>query len=118
MALWAGRLAWLGHWLYDVDSIDVNCGNRSGIDWKGFESYLERNYSKTTIPIVRSYAHKYDENIQDVHGLNLLPQGIRNNVLKSLVILPKFSNQYESFRYSLKSNGIKMINHDNGLKSQ
>jgi hypothetical protein len=101
---WAGRLAWLGHWLYEPNKD------------RDFNSYLESKYSKSFTPIIKSYLSRYGyllNSNSNLAELDSIKESIRNNLIKSLIIYSKFKGFYEEFSKRLKDYGIKL----NGVSS-
>jgi hypothetical protein len=79
------------------------------MDWDGFCTYLQRNYSKTTISITWAYARKYCEYVfkDDVSGLGQIEGSRRDNAIKSLSVLAKFLGRADEFKLKLKAYGIR-----------
>jgi intergrase/recombinase len=48
----------------------------------------------------------------DLRQLEMLPDSVRNNAIKSLIVLSKYLGIYEDFKHKLKNHGIKTVNQD------
>jgi intergrase/recombinase len=103
----AGRLAWLGHWLYEPYS--------GQLDFNAFNQWLSNRYAKSYQATILSYVKRFHHIVfsDNVRELETLPQSIRNNCIKSLTILSKFSGIYDQWIEKLKRHGIKL----NGVSS-
>jgi len=55
--------------------------------------------------VKRYYRFVFSDNLRD---LDLLPQSIKNNCIKSLTILSKYLGAYDDFASKLKNHGIKL----------
>jgi hypothetical protein len=73
------------------------------MDWNGFCTYLQRNYSETTLSITWAYARKYCEYVfkDDVSGLGQIEGSKRDNAIKSLSVLAKFLGRADKFKLKL-----------------
>ena len=103
----AGRLAWLGHWLYELDGI-----NRD----KKFKEYIFSKYHKSNAQVLYCYAVKYAKLLRNPQEIDLIKDTIKNNVIKSLIALSRYIGKYNEFKSVLKDYGIT-LKAQNGLQS-
>jgi hypothetical protein len=100
----AGRLAWLGHWLYE---------RPNSIDWQGFIVWIEAKYAKSYVHTIKTYTKKYWQLISgNPREFDIMPKTVRNNAIKSLVILGKYLGVHKEFKQRLDEFGIKMYRPD------
>jgi hypothetical protein len=78
-------------------------------NWVEFKEFVQGKYRKTTAKRVMCYANRYYHILESSNGgqLNAVPSTIRNEVIKSLIVISKYIECYEQFKASLKSYGIK-----------
>jgi hypothetical protein len=83
-------------------------------DWVEFKKYVQKKYRKTTAKRVMCYANRYYQILEsgNVGQLNAVPSTTRSEVIKSLIIISKYTGRYEQFKASLKSYGIKTAQPD------
>jgi intergrase/recombinase len=81
---------------------------------QGFEDWVKSRYVKSYSNLVLCYARKYGSlvNSADLKELDSLPASIKNNVIKTLVILSKFLGNSQEFRSRLKNFDIKTTRPD------
>ena len=89
-------------------NIDPN--HESTLNFDEFDHWVKNKYAESyhrTIMcyVKRYYRFLYTDNIRD---LDLLPQSIKNNCIKSLTILSKYLGVYDNFTSKLKNHGIKL----------
>jgi len=89
-------------------NIDPN--HESTLDLDEFDHWTKSKYAESyhrTIMcyVKRYYQYLYSDNLRD---LDLLPQSIKNNCIKSLTILSKYLGVYDDFTSKLKNYGIKL----------
>jgi intergrase/recombinase len=77
--------------------------------------YLQ-NMFLTMLTFCCATQRKYCKFLFDVKGVSLVPTSNRNNVIKALTVLSKFTGQHEQFKSSLKNFGIK-LHKQNGIES-
>jgi hypothetical protein len=82
--------------------------------WLKFTQYVYAKYAKSYCKTIMSYSKRFhhlvfSENLQEIE---LLPATIRNNAIKSLVILSKFLGFYKKFSERLKAFDIKTTRPD------
>jgi hypothetical protein len=82
--------------------------NLSDAEFARFEGLVRKKYSPTYAPTILTYFRRYSSMLSNVSEIDTLPDTIRNNVIKSLIILSKFLGVHEQFKAALKSYGIKM----------
>jgi len=84
------------------------------INWSEFLKWLNSKYSKSYVKVLRYYCKKYYALIANdkIRELDLLPDSIRNNVVKSLIALSKYLGIHEQLKNKLKPYGIKTSKHD------
>jgi intergrase/recombinase len=90
--------------------------DKSFIDWQQFSEWVNARYSNTYARIILQYTKKYCDLINDVKSLELIKPTIKNNVVKSLIILSKFLGIHEQFKNALKNYGVK-LHKQNALQS-
>jgi intergrase/recombinase len=76
---------------------------------QGFEVWVKNKYVKSHSNLILCYAWKYGDlvNSADLKELDSVPASIKNNVIKTLVILSKFLGNSQEFRSRLKDFDIK-----------
>jgi intergrase/recombinase len=91
---------------------DVYGMDKSFLDWKQFAQWVNAKYAKTYARIILQHTKKYYHLLNDVKSLDLIKPTIKNNVIKSLIILSKFLGIHEQFKYTLKNYGVKLHKQD------
>ena len=83
-------------------------------DWAAFKDSVYRRYSKSYAPTIMHYSKKYGYLLQtgNLGEVELVPASLRNNCIKSLIVLSKFLGIHEEFKSGLKSYGIKLSRPD------
>jgi hypothetical protein len=84
----------------------------SFLDWNLYEKWAKSKYSKTYARIILQHSKKYHQMLNDVRSLDLLKPTIRNNIIKSLIVLSKYQGIHEQFRTTMKNYGIKLHKQD------
>jgi intergrase/recombinase len=83
------------------------------VDWKQFSEWVRKKYSKTHAPNVLSLTRRFNHllfgNLRDIE---MIPVGIRNNAIKSLIVFAKFLGIHQEFRNRLRDYGVKMVRQD------
>jgi len=101
-------LAWLGHRLPKISN-----DNSPSTSYNQFEQWVRKKYSRTHAPnilsLTRRFSHLMTGNLRD---LDVLPNGIRNNAIKALIVLAKFQGVHKEFKQRLDDYGIKMSKQD------
>ena len=77
------------------------------IDWSDYRNYVYNKYGSKYANMQYNYAAKYKEFLENPSRIETLPSTIRQNVLKALICLSKYSGIYLEFRNRLKQYGIK-----------
>jgi intergrase/recombinase len=77
-----------------------------------FNKYVKNKYAESYQNTIMSYVKRYYQFIDNPKALEQLPYTIRNNCIKSLIILSKYLGIYKEFISSLKDYGIKTKNQD------
>ena len=79
-------------------------------EWSEFRKWIYSKYSKNYAKVIGYYVRKYSPLMDNnkIRELELLPDSIKNNVIKSLTVLSKYLGIYEEFRSRLKRYGIKL----------
>jgi intergrase/recombinase len=90
--------------------------DKSFIDWQEFSEWVNARYSNTYARIILQHTKKYYHLINDVKSLELIKPSIKNNVVKSLIVLSKFLGIHEQFKNTLKNYGVK-LHKQNALQS-
>jgi len=107
---WAGSSVRIEHRPpKSLDSIDQ-------IDWQQFKTWIFNKYSNSSAITFYCYAKKYCYLLTEVRGIENLSPTIKNNVIKSLIILSKYLGFHENFKQKLKNHGIKTTT-PNSLRS-
>ena len=88
------------------------------LNWSEFHKWLDSKYAETYSKVLWCYCRKYHKLLDNnnVRKLDLLPDTIKSNVLKSLIVLSKYLGIHEEFKSKLKSHGIKTVKY-NVIKS-
>ena len=89
---------------------NIDHNHETTLDLDEFDHWLKNRYAESYQHTIVCYVKKYcrfvfSDNLRD---LDLLPQGIRNNCIKSLTVLSKYLGVYDSFSSRLKNHGIKL----------
>jgi len=87
---------------------DVGIAKDIVFDWKSFSVWLSAKYVPHYKDILLCYAKKYVDMFYDAKKISLVPESNRNNVIKALVVLSKFSGCYEQFSKTLKNCGVQL----------
>ncbi|NLF87465.1 hypothetical protein GX563_01425, partial [Candidatus Bathyarchaeota archaeon] len=69
-----------------------------------FKKYA-KSYARTIMTYTKRYNYLLVGNLRDI---DLIPESIRNNLIKALIILSKYLGFHEEFKSALKSYGIKL----------
>ncbi|MEM3828410.1 MAG: integrase [Conexivisphaerales archaeon] len=93
----------------------LTVGSKS-VKWLDFLKYLNSKYSPSYVNTIIHYTTKYYDLLEDVQKLDMLPNTIKANVIKSLIILSKYLGIYNEFKSRLQQYGIKSPRQD-ALKS-
>jgi intergrase/recombinase len=95
-------------------SNDVDPNHRQTLDLHEFESWVKGKYANSYRVTIMSYVKRYGHIIyvNDLKELDALPHTIRNNAVKSLIILSKFLGKSQEFRSRLKDFDIKTTRPD------
>jgi intergrase/recombinase len=100
-----------GIWTRDHYLTKIRTQQSNGaFDWEAFKRFIYGKYAKSTAPKVMSYAKRYYPLMQsgDLGAVNAIPQSVRSDVIKSMIILAKYTGCYEEFKAALKAYGIKL----------
>ncbi|MGA2309034.1 MAG: hypothetical protein ABSG57_05745 [Candidatus Bathyarchaeia archaeon] len=89
-------------------NIDPNHETTLNLD--EFDHWVKGKYAESYHHTIMCYVKRYyrfvfSDNLRD---LDLLPQSIKNNCVKSLTILSKYLGVYDNFASKLKNHGIKL----------
>jgi hypothetical protein len=89
--------------------VNIDLGNGYVLNFYEFSRWVKSKYSVSYRNTILCYTRKYyrlvvAENLRD---LDLLPSTIKNNVIKSLIVLSKYLGNYKDFSSRLKSFDIK-----------
>jgi intergrase/recombinase len=89
-------------------NIDLNHETTLNLD--EFDHWVKSKYAESYHRTIMCYVKRYykfvfSDNLRD---LDLLPQSIKNNCIKSLTILSKYLGVYDNFASKLKNHGIKL----------
>ncbi|MEM3688138.1 MAG: integrase [Candidatus Micrarchaeia archaeon] len=82
------------------------------VKWLEFSRYVSSKYSPNYVNIIIHYATKYFEFLENVQNIDVLPNTIKANVIKSLIILSKYLGIYNDFKSRLQQYGIKSPRQD------
>lgn len=101
---YANNPAGLGHWLYE---------RPNSIDWQGFLVWIEAKYAKSYVHTIKVYTKKYWRLLSgNPRDFDIMPKTVKNNAIKSLVILSKYLGIHKEFKQRLDEYGIKMYRPD------
>jgi intergrase/recombinase len=78
------------------------------LDWKQYSDWVYARYAVTYARIILPNPRKYMYLMMDVRQLDILKPTIRNNVIKSLIVLSKYLGISNQFKESLKNYGVKL----------
>jgi len=100
--------------------LNVDAVNGSGdissfldnLDWKQYSDWVYARYAVTYARIILPNSRKYMYLMMDVRQLDILKPTIRNNVIKSLIVLSKYLGISNQFKDSLKNYGVKLHKQD------
>jgi hypothetical protein len=83
--------------------------NSLEFDFSEFSNWVSSKYSNSYSSTILCYARKYHHLVtaENPRELDLLPPTIKNNAIKSLIVLSKFLGNYKEFSERLKSFDIK-----------
>jgi hypothetical protein len=75
-----------------------------------FGQWLKNRYAESWQATIKCYVKKYHKFVfsDNLRELDLLPNSIKNNCIKSLIVLSKYLGVYDSFKSKLKNYGIKL----------
>jgi len=84
------------------------------MDWLEYKQWVWSKYADSYATTIWYYCNKYYPLMANnkIRELELLPDTIKSNVLKSLIVLSKYLGIHEQFKNKLKSYGIKTVKHD------
>ena len=89
-------------------NIDLN--HETTLDLNEFDHWLKNRYAESYQHTIKCYVRRYNKFVfsDNLRDLDMLPQSIKNNCIKSLTILSKYLGVYENFTSRLKNYGIKL----------
>jgi len=99
----------------NVDAVNSNSNISSflgKLDWKQYSDWVHARYAVTYAKVILPNSRKYMYLMMDVRQLDILKPTIRNNVIKSLIVLSKFLGISNQFKDSLKNYGVKLHKQD------
>ena len=83
------------------------------INYFDYQEWLSKRYAKSYIPTIlcynRKYGHLMNGNLRELDKLSL---SVKNNTIKSLIILSKYLQIHEPFAKQLKQNNVKVTSPD------
>jgi hypothetical protein len=87
--------------------IDPN--NGVGFDFAEFSNWVKSKYSNSYSNTILCYSKKLGHmvTVENIRELDLLPATIKNNAIKSLIVLSKFLGNFKEFSKRLESFDIK-----------
>jgi hypothetical protein len=87
----------------------VDLNHELTFDFAEFSNWVKSKYSSSYSRTILCYSKKYSHLMKadNVRDLDMLSATIKNNVIKSLIILSKFLGSYKEFSERLKSFDIK-----------
>jgi len=88
---------------------DVDPNHNVTSNFAEFANWVKSKYSESYTNTILCYSRKYHHlmTAENLRELDLLPNTIKNNALKSLIVLSKFLGNYKKFSERLKSFDIK-----------
>jgi intergrase/recombinase len=87
-------------------------GHTTNLNLEDFNKYVKNKYAESYQNTIMCYVKRYYQFIDNPKALEQLPYTIRNNCIKSLIILSKYLGIYTEFIDSLKKYGIKTTTQD------
>lgn len=98
--------------------VDQDILEASRFEWVKYREWVWSKYHENSAVSIWYYSRKYHQLMTNnrVRELDLLPDTIKNNVVKSLVVLSKYLGVHEQFKQNLKNHGVKPAKH-NATKS-
>jgi hypothetical protein len=95
---------------FEPESIEPKAFN--SINWSEFKQYLNSKYAKGYAISLFEHSSKYYNLLYDVNGIQLSKPTARNNITNGLTALSKYLGEYESFKKSMLTHGIKRVKPD------
>ena len=88
---------------------DVDLNHELTFDFSEFSNWVKSKYSKSYSSTILCYSKRYSQLVTstNIRELDMLPDTIKNNAIKSLIVLSKFLENYKEFSERLKSFDIK-----------
>ena len=88
---------------------DVDPNHSLTFDFSEYERWVSSKYSNSYRNTILCYSKKYSHLVtaENLRELDLLPATIKNNAIKSLIVLSKFLGKHKEFSERLKSFDIK-----------
>ena len=88
---------------------DVDPNHSLTFDFSEYERWVSSKYSNSYRNTILCYSKKYSHLVtaENLRELDLLPATIKNNAIKSLIVLSKFLGNFKEFSERLKSFDIK-----------
>jgi intergrase/recombinase len=105
-------LAWLGHRLPNASR--ANCTSITNqVDWLEFTEWVRKKYSKTQAPNILSLTRRFNHLLYgNLREVEVMPVGIRNNAINSLIVLSKFLGIHQEFNDRLRDYGVRKVKQD------
>ena len=86
--------------------------SNENVDWLKYKQWLLLRYSKHYVDCLFCYSRKYYDCFYDVAKIAFIADSNRNNVIKALIVLSKFTGQHQQFKEGLKNCDIKTHQQD------
>jgi len=107
----------IGQILTNVGQIDKSTLNieqqEIEIDWSLYYKWLSNRYAETYVKVLFPYCRKYYNLIAgDLKTIDMLRASVKNNTIKSLIVLSKFLGLHKQFKERLDNYGLKTTRPD------
>jgi intergrase/recombinase len=98
--------------------VNIDLNNGLTFDFADFANWVQSKYSDSYKNTILCYTRKYHNLVtaENLREIDLLPATIKNNAIKSLIVLSKFLGNYKEFSERLRSFDIK-INRPDSLQA-
>ncbi len=83
-----------------------------GVDWTNYRLFLEKSNRKEYVSARLNYAMKYFDCYSNPSRILAVPVGIRSNILKAMICLSKYLNEYDKYKTRLRESGVRWTKPD------
>jgi len=107
----------VGHWLYEPCK-KTGPNHKATLDLHEFDQWTRSRYRSSWQNTIMCYVRRFGYLVfsDNLRELDMLAPTVRNNCIKSLIVLSKYLGNYVEFTQKLKNHGIKTTRPDS-LKS-